>query len=375
MNKLVRTEDETLLIDSARAFLDDKAPVNAFRKMRDAGKTHDPALWSEMVEMGWAGILVPEDQGGVDMGYAAAIALAGEMGKTLVASPYISTAVMAATALKQAGDDRAQAALSEIAQGTLIYGFALQEGRKFAPETSVLEARSEGAGLRLNGHKTFVVDGGIADRLIVLARAEQGLTLCDVPANRTGISRKSQNMVDVRDAAEITFNDVLINSDEIIGQLGQGMDMLTPALHAGQAALAAEQLGLATAALDMTLGYLKERKQFGRVIGSFQSLQHRAAKLWCEIETTYSTILNAGRVLDSDKETPQIAVSLAKARADETATLAVQEGVQMHGGIGMTDEYDMGLYMKRSKVSSEWLGDYGHHAQIIANSSGFGQSA
>ncbi|WP_420583452.1 acyl-CoA dehydrogenase family protein [Ruegeria sp.] len=371
MQKLVKTEDETMLAEAARGFLDAKAPVQHLRAMRDAGRTHDPELWAEMADMGWAGILVPEAQGGVDMGHAAAGVLACEMGKTLAASPFLSTAVIAATALRQAADDRANDALERIAQGALTYGIAVQEGRKFDPETVKMPATGDGNGFRLNGGKTFVVDGALSDRLLVLAQAGQGLTVFDIPADRDGITRTAQAMVDSRDAARVEFDDVVLSGDEVVGAAGQGLDILIPALRAGQAALAAEQLGLATGAVDMTVGYLRERKQFGMLIGSFQALQHRAAKLWCEIEVTSSAVLNAGRMLDANPDAAEVAVSLAKARATDTAVLAVQEGVQMHGGIGMTDEYDMGLYMKRAGVSAEWLGDYGYHAQVIARAKGF----
>ena len=371
MRKLVKTEEETLLAEAARGFLDAKAPVQHLRAMRDAGRTRDANLWAEMADMGWAGILVPEDHGGVDMGHAAAGVLACEMGKTLAASPFLSTAVIAATALRQVAETRANEALEGIAQGALTYGIAVQESRKFDPESAKMPAVADGNGFRLSGGKTFVVDGSHSDRLLVLARTEQGPTLLDIPSSREGVNRAALAMVDSRDAAHVEFNDVAVSGDEVVGAAGQGLDILAPALRAGQAALAAEQLGLATGAVDMTVGYLKERKQFGVPIGGFQALQHRAAKMWCEIEVTSSAVLNAGRVLDADPEDAALAVSVAKARSTETAVLAVQEGVQMHGGIGMTDEYDIGLYMKRARVSAEWLGDYGYHARIVARARGF----
>ncbi|MEY8839940.1 acyl-CoA dehydrogenase family protein, partial [Cribrihabitans sp. XS_ASV171] len=162
-----------------------------------------------------------------------------------------------------------------------------------------------------------------------------------------------------------------LDGDAIVGQLGQAKEVLGSALRAGQATLAAEMTGLASATLGMTVAYLKERKQFGVPIGAFQALQHRAAHLWCECEVTASAVLNAGRLLDTDPENAAMAVSLAKARATETAQRAVQEGVQMHGGIGMTDDFDMGFFMKRARVAAEWLGDYGYHANIVAQARGF----
>ena len=371
MSKLVLTEEETMLADMARGFLEGAAPVSAFRKMRDDGVTHDAKLWKDMAEMGWAGVLVPEDAGGSDMGFAAANVLAGEMGKTLVVSPFLSTAVMAATALRQVSDARAKEALASIASGDVTYALAVDEGIKHDPDATTLEAKADGNGFRLTGKKTFVVDGAMADRLLVLARTAEGLTLFDIPADRAGITRHKSNMIDARDAAKIDFADVEATGEDVLGQVDSAMTILRPALQAGQAALAAEMSGLAAGAFGMTVEYLKERKQFGTEIGRFQALQHRAAHLWCETEVTASAILNAGRMLDDDPDNAELAVSLAKARATATATLAVQEGVQMHGGIGMTDAYDMGFYMKRARVSAEWLGDYSYHAERVAALRGF----
>jgi acyl-CoA dehydrogenase len=369
MANLLKTEEETMLADAARGFLDDAAPVAHLRGLRDAGKTHDAALWQDMARMGWAGILVPESAGGSDMGHAAAGILAAEMGKTLVSSPFLSSAVIAATALRQVagGND----ALAAIAAGERTYALAIDERNKFAPEATEMRARRDGNGFRLSGNKTFVVDGALADRLLVLTRTDAGMTLFDIPADRAGIERNAQGMIDSRDSARIRFDDVEATGDDVIGVVDGAMTVLRPALEAGQAALAAEMSGLAAGAFGMTVGYLKDRKQFGVPIGSFQALQHRAAHLWCEIEVTTSAIVNAGRKLDEDPENATIAVSLAKARATQTAKDAVIEGVQMHGGIGMTDAFDMGFYMKRARVAAEWLGDYGYHAELVARSRGF----
>ena len=374
MVKLILSEEETMLAESARGFLDADAPVSKLRALRDEGRTHDPALWAQMAAMGWCGVLVPEDNGGVDMGHAAAGVIAHELGKTLAASPFLSTAVMAATALKQVDSAASAERLSAIAEGRLTYALALDETSKFAPENSRLACEKSGNGFVLNGQKCFVVDGGFADRVLVLARSGEGpedLTLFDLPADYAGITRNDQAMIDSRNAARLEFDNVEATGDDIIGAAGDAMRVLRPALQAGQAALSAEMTGLAASAADMTVGYLKERQQFGRPIGSFQALQHRAAHLWCEMEVTGSAILHAGRMLDSDPDNAAMAVSLAKARAIKTAKLAVIEAVQMHGGIGMTDAFDMGFFMKRARVASEWLGDYGYHAEQVAAARGF----
>lgn len=365
------TEEETMLGDMARGFLDGAAPVAKLREMRDAGKTHDAALWKEMADLGWAGVLVPESAGGSDMGFAAANVIAQEMGKTLAVSPFLSSAVIAATALRQVSDSRAEAALARIASGDVTYALAVDEGIKFDPDGVQMEAAADGNGFRLSGKKQFVVDGALADRLLVLARTADGLTLFDIPSDRDGVTRDASSMIDARDAARITFENVEATGADVLGAVDNAMDVLRPAINAGQAALAAEMTGLSAGAFGMTVGYLKERKQFGVEIGKFQALQHRAAHLWCEIEVTSSAILHAGRMMDEDPTNAELAVSLAKARATQTAILAVQEGVQMHGGIGMTDAFDMGFYMKRARVGAEWLGDYSYHAEKVASARGF----
>ncbi|MEO0936582.1 MAG: acyl-CoA dehydrogenase family protein [Pseudomonadota bacterium] len=371
MSTLLLSEDEVMLADAARGFLDDAAPVSHLRGLRDAGNTHDAELWAQMAEMGWTGVLVPEEAGGSDMGHAAAGVLAEEMGKTLVTSPFISTAVIAATALRQVSTDRARDALARISEGKVTYGLAVDEGAKHDPEGATLEARAEGNGFVLNGVKSFVVDGAHADRLLVLARTREGLTVFDLDAEAAGITRTAQAMIDSRDAAKVDFENVAATGEDVLGTVDGGMTVLRPALEAGQAALAAEMLGLSAGAFGMTVAYLKERKQFGVEIGRFQALQHRAAHLWSETELCQSTIRHAGRMLDEDPGNASLAVSLAKAKATQVAKLAVMEGVQMHGGIGMTDAFDMGFYMKRARVGAEWLGDYGYHAARVAAARGF----
>ena len=377
MTSLLETEDETMLRDAARGFLADAAPVANLRANRDQGRPFDTGLWREMAQMGWAGVLVPEAQGGADMGHRAAGILAEEMGRTLAASPFISSAVMAATTLRAAASQQAEQALTAITEGRLIYAVALDEGRKHAPLNTALVAQKAGNGFRLTGTKAFVADGGSAQRVLVLARTAgsageaAGLTLFDIPADRAGLHKMARATVDSRDHAQMVFDGVEATGDEVLGTLDDGWALLARGVQAGQAAVAAELLGVAGGAYGMTVGYLKERKQFDRTIGSFQVLQHRAAHLWAEIEVTASAIANAGRVLDATPTQAGLAVSLAKARAAQTVDLAVREGVQMHGGIGMTDAYDIGFYMKRARVGSEWLGDYGYHAAQVAAARGF----
>ena len=264
---MIAPEDETLLRDAARGFLATHAPVEAFRRLRDAGGGWDPGLWREMVGQGWAGVLVPEGHGGTDMGHAAAGILAEEMGRTLAASPWLATAVIAATALRAANGAAGGAVadrLAAIADGSLTYALAVDEGPHHAPEAVETRAERAGNGFRITGRKGFVADGSTADRLLVLARTGEGLTLFDLDADRPGIERRRLDAIDARDHAEIELRDLQATGDDVLGEVDAGLEALAPAIRAGQAALAAEMTGIAGAAFAMTTGYLRERRQFGR---------------------------------------------------------------------------------------------------------------
>ena len=377
---LVLNEEQEMLRDSARGFLDEKAPVSALRKLRDdkdtTGFSRD--LWKEMAEMGWAGILVDEEHGGADFGFVGAGVLAEEMGRTLTASPFLSTSILAATALKKLGSDaQKQSNLPKIAAGELLYALAVDETRKHGPAKTAMQAQKHGNGFKLSGAKTFVADGHVADKIIVAARTNgaagemSGLTLFLVDAKAKGVTAERVAMVDSRNAARLNFDGVEATGDDVLGEVDGGYMALEGVLNAGRAGLAAEMSGAAQASFAMTVNYLKERKQFGTEIGSFQALQHRAAHLYSEIELAKSAILKALQDLDAHYGMAGPICSLAKAKAGEVAKLASQEAVQMHGGIGMTDEYDLGFYMKRIRVAQEMFGDPAFHADRIAQMRGY----
>ncbi len=377
---LVLTEEQEMLKESARGFLDEKAPVSALRKLRD---TNDPDgfsrdLWKEMAEMGWAGILVSEDHGGADFGFVGAGVLAEEMGRTLTASPFLSTSILAATALKKLGSDAQKSAnLPKIAAGEALYALAVDEHRKHGPAKTAMKAEKHGNGFKLSGDKTFVADGHVADKIIVAARSagapgeQDGLTLFLVDAKSKGVEIERTQMVDSRNAARIKFDGVEATGDDVLGEVNGGYMALEGVLNAGRAGLAAEMSGSAQRAFEMTVNYLKERKQFGTEIGSFQALQHRAAHLYSEIELAKSAVLKALQDLDAHYGMAGPICSLAKAKAGEVAKLASQEAVQMHGGIGMTDEFDIGFYMKRIRVAQEMFGDAAFHADRLAQMRGY----
>jgi len=371
-------EDRIMLRDSAREFITDKSPVSELRRLRDTkdkdGFSRD--LWRGMKDMGWTGILIDEAHGGSDFGHVGMALVCEEMGRTLTASPFLSTAVMAATAIRRGGtEEQKKKWLPAISEAKAIIALAVDEGRKHAPEKTALKAELAGNAFKLNGDKTFVIDGHVADAIIVAARTEgepgdrNGISLFLVDAKAPGVSIERVIGVDSRNSARIKFDNV--NAVDALGETGKGFSLLENALNAGRAGVSAELLGVAGESFDRTVAFLKERKQFGKPIGSFQALQHRAAHLFGEIELLRSLVLAACVTLDKSPDAAGSAVSAAKYKACEVGKLAVSEAVQMFGGMGMTDEVDIGLFMKRARATQELLGDAYFHADRYAQSQKF----
>jgi len=372
---LVLNDEQTMLRDNARGFLAKNAPIAHLRALRDNRDADgfSRALWKNFVEMGWAGILVPQDYGGLGLGHVEAGVVMEEMGRNLTPSPFLSTAVLVASAIARAGTDKQKENyLPNIVAGELIATLAVDETAKHHPEKTAMTATRSGNGFKLSGAKTFVIDGHVAKLLIVAARTAgnagdtTGLTLFLVDANAAGVRAERTSTVDTHNAARITFDDVNAGADSVLGKIDAGWDVLEGVLNVGRAAVAAEMVGASEEAFGRTVAYLKERKQFGKAIGEFQALQHRAAHLYCELEVTRAAMLKALQTLDDSYDRAGAIVSVAKARAGLSATLAVNEAVQMHGGIGMTDEFDIGLFMKRVRVCQELFGDSNFHGDRLA---------
>jgi alkylation response protein AidB-like acyl-CoA dehydrogenase len=377
---LVLNDDQVMLQDAARGFVSEKAPVAALRTIRDEkiADGFDRGLWRNMAEMGWTGVLVPEDQGGLGFGFVGAGVICEEMGRTLTASPFLSTAVMAATAISRAGSPaQKQRWLPAIVSGDAVIATAIDEGRRHDPAGTAMRAERHGNGFRLTGAKTYVVDGQAADAVIVAARTAgaageaEGISLFLVDAKAKGLASEKLSTLDSRGAAELTFDGVAVTADDVLGEIDDGHGLLEIVLGAGRAGLAAELSGNAQESFARTMAYLRERKQFGRTIGAFQALQHRAAHLYCEVEIAKSAVLSALQALDVDPAGAGLAVSVAKSKASSVARLAAQEAVQMHGGIGMTDAIDIGLFMKRMQVAATLYGDADFHADRVALARGF----
>ena len=378
--KLVLSEEQQFLKDTAKNFAAERTPVNHFRSLRDNADPvlWDKDIWQEMVALGWSGILIPEDFGGSNFGIAGISVILQECAKTLTPSPLFATAVLGAYAITQFGTKKQKEKyLPQIVNGKITTAVAVDESSHHNPINSEMKASIKDDEYVLEGKKTFVVDGASADLLIVLVRTsgnpgdETGLSLFIVDSNEEGVSKIKLDMADSRNYANIIFSNVSISKDQLLGDAESGGETIERILDIGRIAMSAEMLGNAEAAFETTLEYLKQRKQFGVLIGTFQALQHRAAEMFCELELTKSSVMAAMHGADENSNELQRLASLAKTIAGETLHLVSNEAIQMHGGIGVTDEYDVGFFLKRSRVAEQIFGSSKFHTERYANLSGF----
>ena len=372
-------EEQRMLKDMASEWVRDRLPVTALRSLYDHGgggrsgsAGHDPDAWAEMAQMGWCGIIVPQEFGGSDFGYRSLGLVLEELGRTLAASPLLSSALGAAAALRLGGSAEQQAEfLPRIADGSLIGTLAIDEGAHHAPDKVGLQAEASSDGWTLNGIKRPVQDGMIAQLAVVAARTGEGTTLFLVEGDRPGLSREPLDQVDARVPALWRFKDAKLDLDAVLGKVGEGAALLDAIRDRAAVGMAAEMLGSATQAFETTVDYLKTRVQFGALIGSFQALQHRAADLFGELQLTRSAVEEALTAIDEgDPALPRLA-SLAKAIAGETVHRISAQMVQLHGGIGMTHEHDAGLYLKRARVAEQCYGSTAWHRDRWARLNGY----
>jgi alkylation response protein AidB-like acyl-CoA dehydrogenase len=375
---LVLNEEQQMLRDSAKSFIQESSPVSSLRERRDRGEDWSPDLWAGMAEMGWTGITIPAEHGGLEFGYVGAGLVFEECGRTLAASPLLSSSIVCASLITALGSDSQQAALlPAIAAGETILTLALNESSRFDPAAVALTATANGDGFVLSGNKANVLDAAIANQLIVVARSdgeagdEEGLSLFVVDREAEGLNIETSLNVDARLVGAIRFDSVNVKSGALLGKAGDAWQALQMALDIGAVLTAAELLGIAQEAFERTLDYLKERKQFGVPVGSFQALQHRAAQLFCELELCKSAVLKALQAVDQDAEDRALLASMTKAKMAKTAKQAVNESVQMHGGIGMTDDYDIGFFMKRAAAACQEYGDDYYHVDRFAELRGY----
>jgi alkylation response protein AidB-like acyl-CoA dehydrogenase len=375
---LTLNEDQRLLQDSVAPFMADEGAIKSqLRHWRDTGcqDGFGHGLWKQLAELGLTGILIPESAGGAGLGQVEASVVLEEIGRNLTPSPFLTTAVAAVRALE--GTAQAERWFPGIVAGETVAALAVDEGGHHDPAGIALEARRDGNGFVLNGSKQFVVHGASADVILTAARTggspgeTEGITLFAVPRDTPGLTIDNVTLADGSKAARAGYDTVRLDTSDVAGTVDMGWEPLQRALGAGRAGAASELVGVAAGASAMTFEYLKQRKQFGRLIGEYQALQHRAAHLYGEIEIARAAALKAAQLLDSGDEGAELMTAVAKAKAGRVAALAVQEGVQMHGGIGMTDEHDIGLYMKREIVLSELFGGPRFHANRVAELSGY----
>ena len=374
------SEEQSLIRDQAKSWVTEQAPVQRFREMRDSGSdiAFNPETWNAMGEMGWTGILVPEQYGGSDYGFLTFGLILEETGRQLTASPLFASAYVGASALLLGGNEtQKQAVLPKIVDGTEIVTLALEEGPRHSPTGAALAATAEDGGFVLNGNKTFVMEGMSATTFVVVARTsggagdEAGLTLFLVPADAAGVSRTRVSTVDSRGYANVSFDGVKVGADAVLGDVDGGFAVLAPLLDRARAGIAAEMLGTASQAFDMTLEYLKTRVQFGQVIGSFQALGHRAADLFGQQELSRSCMEAALQALDAGSDRVPELTALSKAKTGDFLHDMSNQLIQIHGGIGMTDEFDAGFYLKRARVLESAYGNQAFHRDRYARILGY----
>jgi alkylation response protein AidB-like acyl-CoA dehydrogenase len=370
----ILSEEQVMLKDSASAWARERSPISAYRKLRnDSGVLgYDSKLFAEIAEMGWAGILAPEEHGGADFGFMSLGVVLEQLGRTLTPSPLVSSAAAIVGLRRAASPAQQEQYLPKLVTGEAVMALAVDEGAQHNPLATTLKAAKARNKWSLTGVKRPVLHGMGANAALVVARTAgapgdvEGLTLFIVPTDAPKFSREALNEVERRGAAIFTFDGVEVSADAVVGEVGKAAAVLDSMLDCARAGLAAEMLGSACEAFDITLAYLKTRYQFGQLIGSFQALQHRAAILYGELELTRSAVEMALEALDANSADARELVSLAKALAGDTFKRIAAEMIQMHGGIGMTDEHDAGLFYKRARAADMSYGSAAYHRERYA---------
>jgi acyl-CoA dehydrogenase len=366
------SEEQSLLRDSAKVFFTTTLPVSNLRELRDQKNEtgYSADAWQEMINLGWGGITVPEEFGGLGFGYKGLGVIMEQAGRTLAASPLLATCALGVAAIVEGGSpEHKKELLPLVAAGEISLALAVDEKSIHAPNDIACKALKEGSTYTLSGQKIFVLDGHVADELIVVARtsgdttSKEGITLFLVNAKSNGITYHRSVMVDSRNACRINFDKVSVAKSQILGTVDQGAELLDFILDVGRICLSAEMLGSLQEAFDRTVEYLKTREQFDVLIGTFQGLKHRAARMFCEVELAKSVVIAALTALDEEADRTSIAeqASLTKAKVSEVFKLVSNETIQMHGGIGMTDEEEVGLFLKRARVAEQTFGGIGYH--------------
>lgn len=373
---LTLSEEQQILKESAEKFFTNMSPVSRMRALRDTGDetgfSYD--LWQEMAKLGWLGIPFSADHGGSEMGLRELGVVLFEAGRALAPEPLLSTVLMGANAVRLSDKEALKAEiLPTVAEGARVVAFAHQESGRFAPYHVQTEAVAQGDGYAISGEKSYVLDGHVADQLVVLARLSgqpgerDGLALFLVDRQADGIAVESNTRMDGRKVARVSLANVAVSADNMLGDA----DLLDRVIDQATMGLVAEMVGMADEVFERTVSYLKEREQFGVKIGTFQALRHRASEMFAELEFARSLMLDGLAAIDEGRDDASLSVSAAKAQANKTARLVGAEGIQMHGGMGMTDDLDIGLFVKRMKAAEFSLGDETYHHRRFASLSGY----
>lgn len=377
---LILSEEQTFLKESARDFFKSMAPISRLRELRDNGdpRGYSAQAWKQMTGMGWAGLLIPEAFGGMSFDYQGMGQIFEESGRTLSASPLLSTAVISAYMLTHLGNDsQKQEYLTKIANGEIIVSPAIEESIQFDLKEVKCNGIKKGSGISISGSKICVLDGQAADYLLVsfrMAGSDTGsasIQLAIIPSDATGLHIASITLMDSRKYANVSLNNVKIDQSQLLTSQEGTYKTIAKSIDIANTLLSAELLGISMEAFERTLSYLKERKQFDTIIGTFQALQHRAANMFCEIEICKSLVIKALQGIDEDSMMLPGLASMAKAKCSRTAQNITNEAVQMHGGIGMTDDEEIGFFLKRSRVAMQQYGNYNYHLDRFAKLSGY----
>jgi alkylation response protein AidB-like acyl-CoA dehydrogenase len=379
MSTFMLTSDQEMLQRTVRELVRERAPVATARKLRDekSESGFDRKLWRELGELGVAGVALPESLGGAGLGYRELGLVFEELGRTLCATPMFASCVLAGELLRLGGSEAQKAVLPKVAAGEQLLALAYNEAPHHAPERCTTRALASGDGFSLQGQKRFVLDAHVADRLYVVARTggseseRGGLSVFEVDPRASGVRIERVSMVDGRNAAHVTLDGVRVSRAALVGERDEASVLLDAVLARAAIVVSAEMLGGARSAFEMTLDYLKTRKQFGVLIGTFQALKHRAADLYAELELSRSALLDALAAVDGERPDVLEAASIVKARLSDVYVRVTAEAVQMHGGIGVTDEHDIGLFYKRARVSELLLGDGNYHRARYASLRGY----
>ena len=379
--QLVLTEDQELIAKTAADFVAEKSPIARVRELRDSADAtgFSRPLWQEMAELGWVGIPFPESVGGAGLGLAELAVVMEALGRSLAPEPFLSTVLLGGQTILRGGtEDQRGAWLPGVVDGSSILSLAYQEASsRYELRAVTCQARASGDGFVLSGEKTQVLDAHVADAILVSARTSggprdaHGISVFRVPANAKGLEVLRQARLDGRNAAIVRLHGVEASRDDVIGEVDEAARLLEDVADLATAGLCAEMLGGMSQAFEMTLEHLKARQQFEVPIGTFQALKHRAADVFIEIELARSAVMAAARALDSRSDEARQLVSLAKARCSDAYLQAANEGVQMFGGVGMTDEYEIGFFLKRARAAEMTLGDAAFHRDRWARSSGY----